>query len=263
MSEIAEKNKLPDGRSVRVLEGPYSQRRMFYLPYDPKTESILDINSYNDAFGSIAKVKDSRGSWWRTGRYGVYAKGFESDPDKPIGKEIRFVDDNGEYVFKVPDVRHPHDKNKGLRQASGMIDFDISRLAYDYEMDTVSVSPAFNPETDVRVIDLQRCDEEALPDEFGYPLRTTLPDSEEEWEKARIVRLIRFSQFNNHSNGWHGSIAINTDKEILAWSSWWDESGVAVARNVARESAGIKEAVFQGTPGELELAAEFLAQLKK
>lgn len=270
--------KLNDERVVRLSEGAFNQSRMFHLSYDPKTESIMDVKTYLAIEKSDPEINDSLSlSWIRTGRYGVYARDFEKDFSLEIGSEILFAVDYGEYLFQIPDVRHPGDKNKGLREASGLLDFDITKLSYDHTRMTVSVSSDFNPETDVRVVDIARgvkiLDNFGLMDAHGYPIRSANPPDSDN-ENAIQVEYLSEGTFTrdehvNRSTGWHGSIAVLTDCCMVSIASMWaDESEVAVISKeknpsefgIVRQSSG--SLLVRGTPEQLEAAVRLLEQLK-
>lgn len=234
-------NRLSDGRAVRALEGMYSQTDMFSLKGRiPAHESIMSVRELDDAInvsGAHSSIKVNGA--WRSDRYGVYARGFETELDKPVGaKVVWFEEYSVHYTFEVPDVRHPTDKSKGLRQATGMLDFALDKLQYNEGRLTVSVAPDFNPETDVVVRDIMRPKGWALVDADGYPMRK---DPSHEGEPAARYSFVNHSnEFRENATGWHGSIArfldyyfnVDTFKTVVGAYFGWSKTGVAV---VARD----------------------------
>lgn len=248
-------NRLSDGRTIRALKTPWAgflQEDMFRLRAKlPLHERPMNIKELDEALqtGAYQSIKDVDRKRWRTNRYGVYKRGFERRQPLPIGDTVFWC---GEWschsVFDVPDVRHPHNPNIGLRQATGMLDFDLDKLQYERETrwweakpirGVVSVTADFNPETDVRVVDIMRPRGWALVDENGYPLRTQ--PSHPNIPAARCSSILHHSE-NWGSNprvktyGWHGSIAVSYDHErwrfVIASMGWDWGSAVAV---VSRE----------------------------
>ncbi len=217
---------LSDGVVVRALEGTFRQAEMFSLKGRiPIHESIMTVKDRADALMHITfhnfyppnarKFREALNDkdWWRTSSYGVYARGFEEKLDKPVGDSIVWVEDGVPYTFEVPDVKHPLDPDKGLRQAAGMLDFALDKLHYDEGRRVVSVVPDFNPESDVAVRDIMRPSEWALVDADGYPLRTE--PSREGTSEAILSCVRHYDEFGDKATGWHGSVACHI------WD-WWD-----------------------------------------
>ncbi len=59
----------------------------------PRHESIMTVRELDDAINVSGAWKpiDVNG-WWRTNRYGVYARGFERELDKPVGASVVWVE---------------------------------------------------------------------------------------------------------------------------------------------------------------------------
>lgn len=235
------KNCLSDGREIWALPGTFTQQMMFGLKL-PAHESIMSLGQFDDAMNrsGAAKTLPPRGGWWRTCEYGVYPRGFESEPRRPAGAEVVWVEGGYRYAFEVPDVGNPQEPGKSLRESQGMLVFALAKLRYDRRRRTVSVAPDFDPETDVSVRDVVREDGWALPDGDGYPLRR-LP-SDLTVPEARGFRYVRSGGFENGSSGWHGSISLlyaegleHGRRLIDATSGWLYPSGVAVACRFALE----------------------------
>ncbi len=231
------RNCLSDGREIWALGGTFTQPMMFGLKGKlPAHEGILSISQFDDAMNrsGAALTLPRHGGWWRTCEYGVYPRGFDSDPLKPAGATVIWVEDGYRYSFEVPDARNPQEPGKSLRESQGMLVFALSKLRYDRRKRVVSVSPDFDPQADVRAVDVMRPAGWALPDEAGYPLRQ-LP-SDATVPEARGFRYVSSGGFENGSSGWHGSISLlyaegleHGRRMIDAASGWRHPSGVAVA----------------------------------
>lgn len=277
-------NRLSDGRVVRALDGTYTQVQLFGLKGRvPCHESIMGVKDHDDSLNISGawRAIDVTG-WWRTNRYGVYARGFEKKLDKPVGARVVLIEDGVSYTFEVPDVKNPLNKDKGLRQATGMLDFALERLQYDEGKRIVSVASDFNPETDVTVRDIMRPRGWALVDADGYPLR--LSPSNADVSEARYSFVRRSDEFNKKSTGYHGSVARNVlgggyRRNVIADFGWQDCSGVAlVGREAAAPleseapaspTAGLQlirnptELIVKGTPEQLDAAIRLLQSLKQ
>ncbi len=235
--------KLSDGRVIRVFAGEYTQEEMFGLHksglFDPKTETIMSVRELDDAL-------NVSGAWkavgvdgcWRTREYGVHATGFEKELDKPVGASVVYITigEDVPYTFEVPDVKHPQDKDKGLRQATGMLVFALDKLDYDEGKRILSVVSNFNPETDVRVKDIMRPAGWALVDADGYPIRTR--PSNGDTNEARYS-AVRDSDALEGCTGWHGSVVRSVYRRdddirrLISTDDDWEGLGVALVPRVA------------------------------
>jgi hypothetical protein len=229
--------RLPDGREIRALERRVWQAEMFSLKGKiPRHEEIIGVRDCCDAnLTSFPGREMGLEGLLRTGRYGVYARGFEKELDKPIGARLVWIEMGMSYTFNVPDVRHPHDKDKGLRQATGMADFAFDKLQYDEARRLVSVTQDFNPETDVVIRDIMRPREwSLLIDLDGYPLRSEPSVMFIPVTKLSYVR--HADEFEGESNGFHGSVAAHISdschfvwgRDIGAGYGWLETSQVVV-----------------------------------
>ncbi len=233
---------LGDGRMMIALKGTYTQERMFRLRRTlPENESIMGLKGLDEAanVSGAARALPFRGGWWRTSDYGVYARGFETDMGTPVGAEIIWVEDGYRYAFEVPDVRHPHDRNKGLRQSSGLLVFALGKLRYQPRKRLVTVAADFDPENEVLVKDVMP-DGWAIPDADGYPIRSC--PSCVTAAGARGFRFVPSGGFEPGSSGWHGSISMliapsfeYARRVVDAHSAWRYPSGVSVARSPPAE----------------------------
>lgn len=224
--------RLSDGRRMRALPGLYAQRQMFSLPrsglYLPAQESIMDIRDLDEACDG--GWSDPATGCWRSSRYGVHARGFEM-LDRPIGASVVWVEGGLAYSFAIPDVRHPADRGKGLRESCGLLDFALCKLAYDEATRSVSVSQDFDPAVDVAVRDIRRTRGWALPNGGGYPSRS-MPSSEDVHE-ARLSAFVMAGEFEGGANGWHGSIIYGDcgtcgDYRMVGAGFWESPSSVSV-----------------------------------
>jgi hypothetical protein len=227
---VQEKNRLSDGRLVRALEGTYTQIQMFRLKGRiPTSEGIMSVKELDDAINlSGAHSSINVTGWWRTNRYAVYAKGFEKELDKPVGAKVVWIENGVSYTFEVPDVKNPMNKDKGLRQASGMLDFALDKLQYDEEKRIVSVTPDFT-ETDVTVRDIMRPRNWALVDADGYPIRTR--PSDQTTPDVRYSYVRHSGEFDKKASGYHGSVArdgFSGRRFVYSGIGWQGGSGVAV-----------------------------------
>ncbi len=233
-------NRLSDGRAVRAL-GVFKQAEMFSLKGRiPKHESVMNVRELDDAL-NVSGVWEAINLTcsWRTNSYGVYSRGFEKELDKPVGASIVWIEGAVSYTFEVPDVGHPHDKDKGLRQATGMLVFALDMLGYDEDKRVVSVIPGFDPERDVSVKDIMRPSGDALVDADGYPIRTkskrTMLPGIFKWQEFRSSAVInsdrlKDKRFKDKATGWHGSIVrdVHGCSQINAGSSWQRITSVAL-----------------------------------
>ena len=247
-------SQLSDGRTIRALvdtkgtlgkrgKNAFTQVEMFELRPKgllPSNERPMNVKEHDESIRSGAWKEISANSWWRTNLYGVYRKGFEKDLDVQIGEKVVWVEDGIAPVFNVPDVKHPHNNDKGLREATGMVVFDLDKLQYDGETNIVSVSSDFNPETDVFVVDVMRPRGWALVDANGIPLRTK--PSDEDTLGARHSYVKHSDEFEGEATGWHGSLACDVDGfyfgrrryVVGALVVWSGASGVAtIGRSAA------------------------------
>jgi len=235
-------NRLPDGRAIRALEAAngkrtFRQAEIFTIvrALVPAHETVMDVKDHDVSIQTGAYSSVNANGWWRTRRYGVYPRGFEKEFDKPVGEKIVWVEEidgrKADFTFKVPDVPHPSVKDNGLRQATGMLDFDFEKLQYNEERRVVSVVGDFNPETDVRVLDVMRPREWALVDTDGYPLRSQ--PSSSRVPEARFMYVKNSDEFEKGATGWHGSVARGVDdvdggRGVGAVGVWSVASGVAI-----------------------------------
>jgi hypothetical protein len=221
---------LPGGQAIWALNRKFRQAGMFGLKV-PSSESIMGTWEYGNAI-TVSDAWTGVCDLWRTNRYGVYRRGFEQSLGKHVKSSVVWIENGVDYTFEVPDVKDPTDSNKGLRQASGMLDFDLDKLQYNEGMRVVSVVPGFNPKRDVTVIDIIRPYGWALTDSAGYPLRTK--PSEIMVSEARCSNTLRTGEFENGATGWHGSVSRNVfdydynDRRILTRGNWENKSGVAL-----------------------------------
>jgi hypothetical protein len=226
-------NRLSNGLVVRPVKGKFTQIELFRLKGRiPKHESIMNVRELDDALNvrGVWKVIDVNGSW-RTNRYGVYARGFERELDKPVGASIVWIEDGISYTFEVPDLEHPNDSNRGLRQATGMLDFALEKLQFDEDRGIVSITSDFDPESDVTVRNIMRPRGWALVDVEGYPLRTRPSDPHNSISRYSYVR--HSDQFDREATGWHGSISriigiVDDRRYVYAYVEWGIDYGVAV-----------------------------------
>lgn len=242
------KPRLSDGRPVRFLidtkgklgekgRKSFNQAEMFKLRSSSfllPNERPLNVKELDKILHNSIYPELNVNGWWRSNRYGVYRKGFQKDPSLKIGEKIIWVENSIDYTCEIPDVRHPHNTNIGLREATGMLDFDLDKLQYNEGKRIVSVAADFNPETDVRVIDITS--RPALVDANGYPIRSKEFNHQlttEEFENNPEIRYALFRDSDHEmledSTGWHGSVALSTRiKRCIYAVSWWYE-GHAVA----------------------------------
>ncbi len=235
------KNRLSDGRTIRALEGTFTQERIFGLyksgKFDPAAEKIMGVKDHDDSLNK-SKVWESIDviGWWRTGRFGAYRRGFEKE-NSSVGERLLYIEDGTKRTLEIPDVPvaifMPDGKSEiiGLRAARGIIDFDLEKLRYDSEEKIVSVSSDFNPKTDVRVVDVMRPRNWALVDANGYPIRSKPSRSDN--SATRQSYIWHSDEFENGSTGWFGSVArycyeVDGKRIIDALGSWRNGSGVAL-----------------------------------
>ena len=131
-------NRLSYGRSIRALEGRFTQRDMFALSrqrFNPKIEGIAKVEDLHDAH--VKKLFD--GLDFRTDEYRVYRH-----PGQPLGSEISWMEDGVIYRHLVLDVPVQFEGREiSLQRAAGMGVYDsISLLKIeqtDANVFTVSV----------------------------------------------------------------------------------------------------------------------------
>ncbi len=230
-------NILPDGREIRALKGTYTQQMMFGLKRKlPSHEGILSLRDMSQVIsvGAEKSLSSNGGGWWRTSEYGVYRRGFELEPGTPLGTEIVWVEDGYRFTFEVPDVRDPLERNRGLRESSGMLVLPLGKLRFNRNKRLVTVAPDFDPEKDVSVKDVIRPGRWAIPDAGGYPLRSN--PSTVLIPEARALRSVPSAGFEDGATGWHGSISLllaerfeHARRVVDAHGSWRYPAGVAVA----------------------------------
>jgi hypothetical protein len=211
---------LPDGRRIRALDGTFGQRDMFRLRGAlPKEESLMNMREL---------AASGAEGWWRSGRYGVLARGFEK-LSRPIGARVVWVESGLAYSFEVPDVRHPSDRGRCLREADGLLDFDLLKLEFDEASRTVSAAPGFDPVKDVAVRDVRRSNGWALPDAEGFPARSLQCPGPPE---ALFSCFAAAADFSEGSSGWHGSVAFGSEGGYMHVGSlsWNDRSMVGAVR---------------------------------
>lgn len=286
MSAVAQKSRLSDGRVVRALGGTFTQEQMFGLHksglFNPAVERIMDVKDHDDSL-NVSKVWETINvnGWWRTGRYAAYRRGFEKE-DLQVGDKIVWVERDIARTLEIPDVPvaiiRPDGKSEiiGLRQAVGLLDFDLTKLQYDLDARVVSVTSDFNPETDVRVVDIMRPRGWALVDANGYPLKSNPSDERAPEARYSYVRLSE--NLAKKATGWHGSLACYISlidgkvhigsRGVAAVGYWYDVSGVAIVEKMpvskqlsVREESG--RLIVEGTPEQITAAARLLEQLKR
>jgi len=237
-------NRLPDGRSIRALEGTFTQKQMFTLRssglYAPQSEGIMSVKDHDQSFqSSVCSVVDVSG-WWRTCEYAFYPRGFEKR-DLPLGDKLVYVEDGFTHTLSIPDVpvsivrSDGKSETIGLRQAIGMGIIKLEKLdlrQIDERADEVSVTTDFDPATDVKVVDIMRPKAWALVDADGYPLKSKPSSSKVSGARCPYVR--DENGFEAGSTGYHGSLARGADRPIVdANDKWQYGSGVALVGSAA------------------------------
>lgn len=279
-------NRLPDGRAIRSLakgeQRTFRQAEMFGLAkarlFDPAIETIMTVREHDVSIQSGAYKSVNENGWWRTAKYGVYARGFERELDKRVGNSVVWTEVGVSYTFEVPDVRHPTE-DKPLSHATGMLVLPLAKLEFDEGTRAVKVAPNLYPETDVQVVDIMRPRAWALVDADGVPLRTE--PSGANTQEARYSYIRHSDEFEEGATGWHGSLSrvvlgvLGFDyggRYVLAGSRWSGASGVAVVGHEVAASlkAGAPKitkegdrVIIEGTPEQLEAAMRLLEPLGK
>ena len=219
---------LSDGRRIRALPERFTQPQMFSLIL-PRQESIMCVKDLDDACNASGGWSDPYTGRWRSGRYGVHARAFEL-LDRQIGASVVWTESGLSYIFEMPDVRHPTDRSRGLRDACGLIEFPLPKLCYDDGGRKVSVTADFDPEKDVAVRDVRRIRGWALQNAEGYPSRSMPSDASV--PQARFSGFFSANEFEAGSNGWHGSIiygdAGQNDWRMIGAGRWESESAVGL-----------------------------------
>jgi hypothetical protein len=188
--------------------GVFKLRKSGLLPMNERIMNakehtdVHDLRVYDRLFGDWWDAKDHVGKnlYFRTGLYGVYKKGFEINPDIELGSEVLLIDSEtgADYKFHVPDVSHPADKNKSLRQATGMAVFDLDALDYDEERRIVSARSSFDPQTQLKMVGIIKPGDVAILNVDtlrGMSTTHTAGIAYSEW-------------FAEKSDGFHGSIEV-------------------------------------------------------
>jgi hypothetical protein len=207
---------------------------------------------------------------WRTREYAFYRKGIEYNTSLEFGNSIVWGEERGPgkkpFMAKldfgkwakasVPFSVNGRPVTTSLEKACGLgivdidklemvVDFGPERTAFapskDVEYCEIRFKPDFNPQTDLKIIDIMRPPNYALPDAKGFPLmgHETLPNAPE----GRCPCFLPASKFTSFSNGYHGSIArsIRRDdtsdqgKLIIACLSWRFGAGVAAVDYTVRK----------------------------
>ena len=250
------RSKLPDGRSMRALEGTYTQKMMFTLSssglYNPANEGIMSVKEHDQSIQSGAYKSVNVNGWWRTGEYAFYPKGFEKR-NLPLGDKLVYVEDGVAHTLNIPDVpvKLANGQTVGLRQAISMGVIKLEKLKLDQiddKADVVSVTTDFDPATDVKVVDIMRPSAWALVDADGYALKSQPSDAGV--SEARYSRVRHSDEFEDRSTGYHGSLArgvygyVNDDRRVVyAYGEWRYGSGVALVsgRGATAPLVGVPE----------------------
>ncbi len=238
------KNRLPDGRPIRAFvdakgKNTFTQVEMFALAKCiPKGESIMTNNDHDASirFGLSGSVNVN--DCWRTREYVAYEKGFGIELGKPIGKEIRYVQDGILYVLVVPDVPvfDPISRKRvNLQKITQMAVFrDIGLLTItqkDEKRFEVSVASDLK-QGDVKSVGTIR-NGWGLVDVDGFPLRTRA--SNERVLHARCLHVPYDFDFSFDETGYHGSVvrgrhedSIDSRRTVTVDCDWYLASGVAL-----------------------------------
>ncbi|MDD5340272.1 MAG: hypothetical protein PHV13_03405 [Candidatus ainarchaeum sp.] len=202
---------------------------------------------------------------WRAREYAFYRRGFEKQPYTPFGDSMTWQEHlpNGKLLvarllfgeWKDAPVSFSVDgrqEKRSLKDAWGLGIIDIDKL----ELRTwrlsdgkipgsgkptgqetlyceVTFNAAFNPATDLHVVDILRPNGWAHPDLHGFPLRNH--PINENVEGARFSGLLDSSEFIEGCTGYHGSVtrsiyatdALNYRRTVIIGTPWQYETGVA------------------------------------
>ncbi|MEW6528947.1 MAG: hypothetical protein AB1391_03595 [Candidatus Micrarchaeota archaeon] len=201
----------------------------------------MTVKEHDQSIQSGVYQLISENSWWRTGEYGFYRRGFEKKTI-PLGAEITYVEGGVSWILEIPDVPiEVNGKRIGLRQAIGMGVIPLEKLEIKDVNDKesiVSVTSNFDPRTDLEVVNIMRPSGWGGVDTKGRPLKS-MPSNESNLY-ARYSYVLHKNNFDEGPTGWHGSFARGVNgfycraREVSAGSVWSYGSGVML---VDREEA--------------------------
>ncbi len=215
-------NRLPDGRSVRILKignkRGFTQTELFDLVkaaregnglFSPKTESLMENADFeaaisNGSFQICFRRKNIISSTRMRG-YCVYmGKHDRSDNlitrlDR-LGDHIVYKEIGDQYTMIIPSVTLPHFGGINLRDVRLMAIFDIMDLVYDHGKKVVTVIDDFDPKN-IHLVDVAPI--WAKVDAKGFPLRTKRISCE--LPEARIFETTTDIEKGSIC-GFHGSI---------------------------------------------------------
>lgn len=231
--------RLQSYRAIAVKgKKEFTQKEIFSLIKKLKKEKILTFKELLDAIPNESyKQISTKAYGWRAREYVVYRKGFEQKLDLELGEKIVYIENKLDYTFEIPDVKVWLATKTGgfltdLRKTAGMAVFDIHKLQYDPKKRVVKVIKDFNPQRDVKIIDIMRPHGWALYELNGFPTR--LLKSDDKNPKAIYSWTKEAKDFEDGSTGYHGSIYRKLDfddwREMDATHDWRYLSGVAVEK---------------------------------
>lgn len=220
-SQHAKKSRQPSKRSYDAIDrmltfDTYGVFRLLnHLKRDdvPPLNRLRSIREYAPLLGNYIHIEALGGAWF-TRFYGVYARGFEQDFEKPLGREVVFVDEGVRRTFHVPEMyfRNSCSELVPLSSATGLLLFDPAMLVLGDNGREVSIPKS----TLYRVwpVDVMRKPGgggRGQTDSNGFPLRH-LPvdsDSQQSPSSSRIFSILCNDDFMDGSTGWHGFVLLH------------------------------------------------------
>ena len=275
-AQVQSRLQLPDGRLVRAATVgetlKFDQLQFLQLvqnarrrnpsegraAFNPLGESLMENRDFEASVQNVSFAALNI-AWTRMRGYAVYRRRFETQ-DLPLGERLVYIENGVRYGFTIPEVSVtlPSGSRVSLQQATGMAVFDVMKIdvrVVDKKTVEVSVTPDFNPETDVKVKDVMRpCGWSAHIDADGFALRGSPSNAENPNARYSYVRYADQFEDIKHlfvsdepATGYHGSLArgnVNWGCYVVAGDDWSEVSGVAL---VSLASS------VQGTASLLEL----------
>lgn len=184
----------------------FSQETLFKLRAQKlmlPTERLLLPKEYERAGKNGLGIKKGA---YATNRYAVFRKDLESSNPGEIGRSVVWAQfapsEDGHFRiftrgFVVPDVAHPSEKGKGLRESVGVLIFNFDKIKYDASIGHVMVTQAFDPKKDVEVLS---------PQAF--------------WQINATMRPL--ANFERIATGWHGNVLwFPKHGEGFNYGEWW------------------------------------------
>lgn len=163
----------------------------------------------------------------RTAFYCVYRSGGIENPSLEVGETVAYVENGVSYLFGIPDVGHPAGGRASLRNAGGLLLFNLDKLSIacqDENRWVVSVAGNFT-EHDVLVPHVPPARGWVSVDGLGFP-RNASPS------KARDASLFYFrthAELEQPGTGYHGSISCSLTEfygrvyPVFSAGSYWAE----------------------------------------